>query len=563
MTEHQSGLRFDVYERVHLDESLAGIQALEEIEMIPHIQVMQEEEQAVLKGNLWLTGTYLGDDGEDRRTLEHFIPVEITLPMNRIHRLEDIAVEIENFDIDLLSARSLNVTGVLSLHGIEVTSKAEEGWKEEEEFTVVHRAEDAEAWNQQWAAEAEMEERGQEVSERQEASAIGKEETRAREFPATEAEEKAQSKPVIRPEVDIRREPETFAGMERADARSRDEPVEPQEPQAFFDGTDAAQDGEEQSRTSAEQISVSFRPASPRSSPEECNEDGDQGAAAAQSGEDAETSANSVSWADSFFTVRSDDKSPDERVEIDLPELPKIDPMEPSAKPGFSDDGRSEQSESASNESCTSGADAEQQPVVERDRSQSGSEWSDLAGTDRSEGPISEEKAEAPVLQENEPNEFIAANEANQANQELAEAVSAEANEEAEEIIAVSMPEEKQELKIAFGKKSSSDPNPPYHLTNLVQKTDITELETDHAANTREQEAAEKPAAKEGVEWKRLFIREEGAENQFKRMRMCIVQKEDSIDTIAERYNINPREIILCNRLGDQPIEEGQVLYIP
>ena len=39
------------------------------------------------------------------------IPVEITVPLNRVSSLDDIAVEIENFDVDLLSKRSLNITG--------------------------------------------------------------------------------------------------------------------------------------------------------------------------------------------------------------------------------------------------------------------------------------------------------------------------------------------------------------------------------------------------------------------------------------------------------------------
>ena len=107
MSEQQPGLRFDIYERVHLQENLAAIQELNEVELLPHIQVITLDDQAILKGNLLLTGNYFSEEGGSPRTLEHLIPVEITLPLNRIHRVEDIQVEIENFDIDLLSARSL------------------------------------------------------------------------------------------------------------------------------------------------------------------------------------------------------------------------------------------------------------------------------------------------------------------------------------------------------------------------------------------------------------------------------------------------------------------------
>ncbi|MCR8629605.1 LysM peptidoglycan-binding domain-containing protein [Paenibacillus radicis (ex Xue et al. 2023)] len=141
MVEHQGGLRFDIYERVHLSEGVAGIKELEDVELVPHIQVLPYGDQALLRGNLLLSGTYVDEQDAINRTLEHLIPVEITLPMNRVHRVEDIAVEIENFDVDLLSARSLNITGVLSLNGLEVVPSPQgEGWGEtEEEVVFVHQ----------------------------------------------------------------------------------------------------------------------------------------------------------------------------------------------------------------------------------------------------------------------------------------------------------------------------------------------------------------------------------------------------------------------------------------
>jgi stage VI sporulation protein D len=138
VAEQQPGLRFDIYERVHVHEGNSAISELNEVELIPHIQVLTQNEQAILKGNLLLTGSYVDDSGEGTRSLEHFIPVEITLPLNRIGRVEDIVVEIENFDIDLLSPRSLNVTGVLSLQGVEMISSAQDTWREEEEVVFVH-----------------------------------------------------------------------------------------------------------------------------------------------------------------------------------------------------------------------------------------------------------------------------------------------------------------------------------------------------------------------------------------------------------------------------------------
>ncbi|GAA0396990.1 LysM peptidoglycan-binding domain-containing protein [Paenibacillus motobuensis] len=137
MVDHSYGLRFDVYERVHLSEDVIGIEELEEIELFPKIQVYPGDEYAALRGHLLLSGLYRGE-GESRE-LEHWIPVEITVPLSRVNKLEEITVEIENFDVDLLSARSLNITGVLSLQGIETAtmrSDAEE-WMDRE-YVAAH-----------------------------------------------------------------------------------------------------------------------------------------------------------------------------------------------------------------------------------------------------------------------------------------------------------------------------------------------------------------------------------------------------------------------------------------
>lgn len=147
MSQPSSGLRFDIYERVQLPENTAGVKEINAIELAPDIRVVARGEQAVLKGHLTLSGTYTSEDetrGEEER-LTHLIPVEITLPLSRVANVDDIRVEIENFDVDVLSSRSLNVTGVLSLGGIEMSAPAEAAWRNEEEVVFTHRVEAAEA----------------------------------------------------------------------------------------------------------------------------------------------------------------------------------------------------------------------------------------------------------------------------------------------------------------------------------------------------------------------------------------------------------------------------------
>jgi stage VI sporulation protein D len=121
MTEKQDpGLRFDIYERVHLPDQLDAILEFEEMELIPQMRVSQNEQQVELKGILQVKCVYRCKTKVQLQHLEHAIPVEISLPLNRVKRTDHIQVEIEQFDIDLISSRSLNVTGVLMLKGIVI-----------------------------------------------------------------------------------------------------------------------------------------------------------------------------------------------------------------------------------------------------------------------------------------------------------------------------------------------------------------------------------------------------------------------------------------------------------
>ncbi|QGJ65660.1 peptidoglycan-binding protein [Bacillus velezensis] len=59
----------------------------------------------------------------------------------------------------------------------------------------------------------------------------------------------------------------------------------------------------------------------------------------------------------------------------------------------------------------------------------------------------------------------------------------------------------------------------------------------------------------------KLFTREE---EKFSRMKICIVQQQDTIDRVCERYDITSQQLIRTNALSfDDELEEGQLLYIP
>ncbi|WP_309120359.1 LysM peptidoglycan-binding domain-containing protein [Paenibacillus sp.] len=365
MSQQASGLRFDIYERVHLPDNTIGVKEINGIELTPEISVVAQGEQAVLKGYLVLSGTYAGE-GETRNEeerLTHRIPVEITLPLSRVENVNAIRVEIENFDVDLLSPRSLNVTGVLSLGGIETASPPEPAWREEEEVVFTHRVE-----------------------------------------PSPPAPTSA---------------PEPAPSMAAAAEAPEPEPI-------------------------------------PLSAPNEA----------------AVSAANE-------------------------PEAASLEPNEPQA-----------------------------------------------------EAPATISAAENA-----EPNEEPKAVEAMEAVQELEEAPAPE----------------KQEIKIAFSGKSPESAQAPIGVNAIMsmagagaaQAAQTTEAEKRQEPPPQSGAAAETAEGKDRLEWKKLFLQSNADVPSFRKVRMCIAQKEDTIETIADRYQKNVRELMLYNRINDQYLQEGQIVYIP
>lgn len=163
VSTENNGLRFDIYERVNLPENVAAIEELEEIELVPRIQVIDQGELVLLQGQLVLNGIYRGEGfGQEQIALEHWIPVEISLPMSRVQQLDEITVDIDTFHVEPVSERALNITGVLTLRGIYLEAQ-EQQWEQEagydEQFNFVAQAdadqEHEASWQDNIASEEE------------------------------------------------------------------------------------------------------------------------------------------------------------------------------------------------------------------------------------------------------------------------------------------------------------------------------------------------------------------------------------------------------------------------
>ncbi|QAV20683.1 LysM peptidoglycan-binding domain-containing protein [Paenibacillus chitinolyticus] len=483
MTEEQNGLRFDIYERVHLAEGAAGIRDLDDVELIPSIEVIPQQEQALLKGSLLLNGSYL-DEQDTKRSLEHSIPVEITLPLSRVQRIEDILVDIETFDVDVLNSRSLNVTGVLSLHGVEMAYEAG-GWSEEDEEVVfVHEAASApqnapaEQWSEPAGGADELELRQQtEYS----ASADGQAKLQP---PTTSAQPQYQAQPQ--------------APVYPGSAYKAENPW-------------LRETRTEQPEVQAAAPSAWDRLATPKSPPPQ---------------EDS-----SASYADRSFG------------ELTLHQLSS----ERSYRSAGVEEAQEQRSPSAA---------AGQQPLAQAaDPASASREEQEAAGQAEREETAPAFSVDAEVIEpERDPVP---------ASAPAQESLEVFADEEP------AVQEETKELKVAFGSKKQQDSpssggsglqslfaNGAGSSASSYEHTEKDEREYALASGSEESKA-------DALEWKKLFIQTEKEDQQFRKVTMCIVQKEDSLDLIAKRYEINPRELQLYNRLEDQEVSPGQVLYIP
>ncbi|KRE51169.1 LysM peptidoglycan-binding domain-containing protein [Paenibacillus sp. Soil522] len=434
MSDQTNGLRFDVYERVHLPDDVAAIDELEEIELVPRIQVIDQGDHAVLRGQLLLSGVYRSqNDSENSQTLEHWIPVEITLPMNRISRLDDISIEIDNFDVDLLSARTLNITGVLSLRGItaQPVQEQEELWREEP-FTVVHQRE---TYDEQ-----------------------------ASQFYNSQNADHEQ--PYI-PEQNY------FAAQEDYSFQQKPE---------MSDETDAT-------------VKIS--------------------AAAFDTG-----------WSSSQLFAAKAQQSEGEAAEEE--EGRDVEQEIPLASQQPSDEGWLATSQAFSPFSSDFSQDEASFPDSQQAHEQ-----------ERAELEAKEPMKNAPIAEAFAPQEPVPG-------------------------------QEKQELRIALAGKQSQESSglaADVGFHTLLQTSRREQAARQAAekvvAQQRAVEEAIAQASGDEIEWKNLFLGKRSEDTEFRKIRMCIVQRDETLDVIASRYSLHPREILNYNRLDDSGVSEGQLLYIP
>lgn len=137
--EQQTALRFSLKESVWFQKG-QEVNELLSISLDPDVAIEEREYEIVVYGQLDLTGEYIPkeetetfslrelspvrtidyvetrDDGINE--LVHSFPLEISIPRDRVKRVEDLYVDIEEFDYELLENGCLQLLADISIHGL-------------------------------------------------------------------------------------------------------------------------------------------------------------------------------------------------------------------------------------------------------------------------------------------------------------------------------------------------------------------------------------------------------------------------------------------------------------
>lgn len=93
-----------------------------------------------------------------------------------------------------------------------------------------------------------------------------------------------------------------------------------------------------------------------------------------------------------------------------------------------------------------------------------------------------------------------------------------------------------------------------------TESADLSDEQTVNNQHAEQEVKEEKPREENALYLTKMLSK---GEERFSKWKMCIIQENESLETIAQRYDISMSQLIRMNRLQGEQVEEGQILYIP
>lgn len=129
---------------------------------------------------------------------------------------------------------------------------------------------------------------------------------------------------------------------------------------------------------------------------------------------------------------------------------------------------------------------------------------------------------------------------------------------------------ETEQVEISFSAQRNESPE---YENDVPQQEAAEQVEVEYESPVYEESSSssseevvkkkKKISKKQGISITEFLARKE-AEDDVARLKVCIVQNGDTLDLIAERYEVSTQQLMKVNHLEvNQDVYEGQVLYIP
>ncbi len=606
---HNHRLQFSVEESICFQKG-QEVSELLSISLDPDIRVQEVNDYVSIKGSLELTGEYNIDhsshfeelDRELRHVEEvraredgtaeliHCFPVDITIPKNKVSHLNDVFVFIDAFDYQLTDSRILTIQADLAIEGLLEESEpkepeiplyvAPEFAREEMINLAGHHSEDENEPELMIRHEPEIplsvsKEAAQETEKNEEETPplirLEEEEQEAAPILREHKEEEQEAAPILREREEEEQEAAPIL-REQEEEEQEAAPILREREEEEQEAAPILREREEEEQETAPIL-------------REQEEEEEQGAAPIlREREEEEQEAAPI------LREREEEERETAPILREQEEVPKpVSFTEPPPPVSFQHEEEPEEAEEPAIMSAV-----RNEPVFEDDSAEVQEEPKDdiekvfpaFTLTPHAEKP---KIAEQPFLQKEEQPEAEPL--LRQSDHETAEDEDEPAvfQEEQAPVYREFVPEQQEEEFYSAPKLLEEEAQDEVGFEIEVRKMAPPEEETGKPLDLSFQFSKlppEEPAQAEppeplkperkneeaapGTEQKendnshyltKLFTREE---EKFSRMKICIVQQQDTIDRVCERYDITSQQLIRTNALSfDDELEEGQLLYIP
>ncbi|MFF2529385.1 LysM peptidoglycan-binding domain-containing protein [Brevibacillus sp. NPDC058079] len=489
-------LSFAIKETIFLSSDRAGIGELQELELVPDVEVLENDSYISITGCLQLVGKYepireaaeaTGGEGESlveamtftpfrqeasdqafygwEEQIGHRIPLNITIPLDRITEIGDIYAIVDSFDYKLESPHQMLIDADLKILGIVLGDRAEQA----EQIETQAAGPGEGAWEYTFAARDD----GQEYTEQ------------------TSLDDIDQKLSALEEELERQALPASYESTESP---------------SMFDTPAIAQSDE-----------------------------------------------------DEYYEQYGDVLEVAQSAQSNLPESWETAPI--------SYDFDSQQSASYDSSVAYSEQSVladEQEQMREIAEKEQGHEEPILA--------IHDQQAIAYQQVSNEPTGSSVEAESQEAVQEAVEAsVVSESEPEPEAEPVVAQPEaaaEDVEVRVAISGKPSQEDRSRVNITSIFSqasraKQEAMALEAESSSSSSRYGSAANVNAStvEAMQNLTSFVRRK--EERSSQLKMCIIQRDETLEHISQRYSLPVSKIVEVNRLASEQLVAGQILYIP